>query len=647
MGDARVVHTNPESFAQPHHGFAWIRMIGALLVIYGHCSPLVGSGELFPPEWPVQPDEGVLMGFFAMSGFQITESWMRDPHPLRFAVKRVLRLWPPMLTVSIGMALIVGPLITTLSLGDYFGSRDTWGYVINNAGLLTLEHELPGVFSDNPWPDAVNGSLWTLPMELLAYAGLYALLLIGAAKHRFRWISVAALVALVVWDRHLEHQPEPESAGSLLAVPVESLVAFLVAFALGVVLNLYRIPLSPTAMLAGIAVVAMMPNSVAASFLMTFVVGYAVIVVGHFWPARLTVPGLWVNGSYGVYVWGFPVQQLLAMAGVANQYLMLVCAMPIAYVLGTLSWKFVEEPTMQLRHYIAPQRSPRHDSVGPKDDEDDADEDFDDDDFDDREDYDDYDDYEDYEDHGDFEEEPEEDVRPEPPTHRRPQPGRPGPPRPPATPPPGLPNPGTPAGGLPAPGRGGPPRHGARPPGTPVPGTPAPGTPARGTPAPGTPAPGTPAPGTPAPGTPAPGTPAPGIPAPGAPPNGAPGPGAAPNGGRAPGLPPNGARTPGPPVNGAPAPGTPANGLPVPGPPAQARRPAARPPAGRPAAPRPGPWRAPDEASLSGDLAPPPPERPGAPPRPPGSRHGRAPEPAEEATRPSFRDPRSDRIDRR
>ncbi|WP_433870784.1 acyltransferase family protein [Saccharopolyspora sp. CA-218241] len=607
MGDARVVHTNPESFAQPHHGFAWIRMIGALLVIYGHCSPLVGSGELFPPEWPVQPDEGVLMGFFAMSGFQITESWMRDPHPLRFAVKRVLRLWPPMLTVSIGMALIVGPLITTLSLGDYFGSRDTWGYVINNAGLLTLEHELPGVFTDNPWPDAVNGSLWTLPMELLAYAGLYALLLIGAAKHRFRWISVAALVALVIWDRHLEHQPEPESAGSLLAVPVESLVAFLVAFALGVVLNLYRIPLSPTAMVAGIAVVALMPNSVAASFLMTFVVGYAVIVVGHFWPARLTVPGLWVNGSYGVYVWGFPVQQLLAMAGVANQYLMLVCAMPIAYVLGTLSWKFVEEPTMQLRHYIAPQRSPRHDPVGPKDDEDDLDED-------------DYD-YDDYDDRDDYGEEPEEDVRPEPPTHRRPQPGRPGPPpaparpgppRPPATPPPGLPNPGTPAGGLPAPGRGGPPRHGARPPGTPAPGTPAPGTPA------------------------------PGIPAPGAP-----GPGAASNGGRAPGPPLNGTRTPGPPVNGAPAPGTPANGLPVPGPPAQARRPAARPPAGRPAAPRPGPWRAPDEASLSGDLAPPPPERPAAPPRPPGSRHGRAPEPAEEATRPSFRDPRSDRIDRR
>nr|WP_246458523.1 acyltransferase [Saccharopolyspora gloriosae] len=373
VGTVRVEHAHPERFADPAHGFAWIRMIGALLVIYGHSSPLAGSGELFPPEWPVQPDEGVLMGFFAMSGFQIAESWIRDPHPVRFAAKRVLRLWPPMLTVTLGLALVVGPLVTTLPVGEYFAARDTWGYVVNNAGLLTLKHELPGVFTGNPWPDAVNGSLWTLPMELLAYGGLYVLLLAGAAKQRWRWLAVVALAALVVWDRYLEQDPGAESAGSMLSVPVESLVAFLVAFAFGVVLNLYRIPLSPTAAVAALAVLVAMPNSISASFLMVFAASYAVVVAGHFWPARLTVPGLFVNGSYGVYVWGFPVQQLLAMAGIANQYLMLLCAAPIAYVLGTLSWVFVEEPTMRLRHYIAPESRSRGDRDRFRDDDADRD----------------------------------------------------------------------------------------------------------------------------------------------------------------------------------------------------------------------------------------------------------------------------------
>ena len=357
VGEARVVHAHPERFAPPNHGFAWIRMIGAILVIYGHSSPLVGTGELFPPDWPLQPDDGVLMGFFAMSGFQITESWLRDPHLGRFAAKRVLRLWPPMLTVSIGMALIIGPLVTVLPINEYFSARETWGYIVNNAGLLTLKHQLPGVFTGNPWPNAVNGSLWTLPMELIAYGGLFVLLMLGAAKKRWRWLAVVALIVLVAWDRRLEQIPGTESGGSLLSVPVESLVAFLVAFAIGVVLNLYRIPLSFTAAAFGIVALAAMPNSESGSFYMTIAISYAVIVISHYWPARLRVPALWVNGSYGVYVWSFPIQQLLAMAGIRNQYLMLVCAAPIAYVAGTLSWKFIEEPTMRLRHYITPQPS--------------------------------------------------------------------------------------------------------------------------------------------------------------------------------------------------------------------------------------------------------------------------------------------------
>ncbi|SEG84372.1 Peptidoglycan/LPS O-acetylase OafA/YrhL, contains acyltransferase and SGNH-hydrolase domains [Saccharopolyspora kobensis] len=363
VGDARVVHTRPELFAEPHHGFAWIRMIGAVLVIYGHSSPLAGEGVLFSKDWALRPDDGVLMGFFAMSGFQITESWLRDPHLGRFAAKRVLRLWPPMLTVTLAMALVIGPLVTTLSAGDYFAAHGTWGYIVNNAGMLTLKHELPGVFTDNPWPDAVNGSLWTLPMELLAYAGLFLLLVVGAGKDKYRWITVVALVALVIWDRHLDQIPGAESAGSLLSVPVESLVAFLVAFAFGVVLNLYRIPLSPLAAGAGLVVLALMPNSIAGSFLMVFVVSYAVVLAGHYWPARLTVPGVWVNGSYGVYVWGFPIQQLLAMAGVRNQWLMLICAAPLAYVIGTLSWKFIEDPTMKLRHYLTPAPKKKDDPV--------------------------------------------------------------------------------------------------------------------------------------------------------------------------------------------------------------------------------------------------------------------------------------------
>ncbi|SDP96086.1 Peptidoglycan/LPS O-acetylase OafA/YrhL, contains acyltransferase and SGNH-hydrolase domains [Actinopolyspora xinjiangensis] len=349
--------TRPARFAEPSHGFAWLRMIGALVVIYGHSYPLVSGNEMFPPEWPVQPDHGLLMGFFAMSGFQITGSWIGDPHPLRFAVKRVLRLWPPMLSVSLFVALVLGPLVTTLPLEDYFAARPTWGYVVNNAGMLTLRHYVPGVFEDNPWDGSVNGSLWTLPMELIAYAGLWVLLLLGAARRRERWLALLALVVLVVVDRRLAHAPGADTGGSLLSVPVEPLLSFSVAFAIGVVLRLYPVPRSPLAATSGLLALAAMPMSEVTSFWMCIAVSYAVIVFGHHWPARASVPGTWVNGSYGVYVWAFPIQQTLVLAGVGNQWLLLGLAAPIAYVVGTLSWKFVEEPTMRLRHYLVPHRA--------------------------------------------------------------------------------------------------------------------------------------------------------------------------------------------------------------------------------------------------------------------------------------------------
>ena len=71
---------------------------------------------------------------------------------------------------SLVTALVIGPLVSILAPGDYFSAQQTWGYIVNNAGLYTLQHQLPGVFVDNPWPWSVNGSIWTLPMEMLGYA---------------------------------------------------------------------------------------------------------------------------------------------------------------------------------------------------------------------------------------------------------------------------------------------------------------------------------------------------------------------------------------------------------------------------------------------------------------------------------------------
>lgn len=353
--------------ANPNTGFAWLRMIGALTVVVDHSAPLTDPSRLtvFPISWNLSPGYIALMGFFAMSGYQISDSWRQDPSWWRFSVKRVLRLWPPLLFVVLVTAVVIGPLVSTLAPREYFSAKETWGYIVNNAGLYTLQHRLPGVFDGNPWPWSANGSIWTLPMEVTGYLFV---LVFGALVlfRRARWLTIVLMLALVALDRRFEASiGDPGDGGSFLEVPIGSLVAFLVAFSVGMMLHAYRdvIPLSGRVawLLVGLHIVAYTVDIEALT--LPFMAGYGAIVLAHHWPARLEGYDSWVFGSYGLYIWAFPVQQLLIMAGADEQWSLTAAALPAAYLCGWLSWRYIEVPTLSLRRYL-PRRDSRPASPG-------------------------------------------------------------------------------------------------------------------------------------------------------------------------------------------------------------------------------------------------------------------------------------------
>jgi len=350
--------------AHPNTGFGWLRMIGSLIVVIDHSAPLTDASRLtiFPTSWNLSPGYIALMGFFAMSGYQISDSWRQDPSWWRFSIKRVLRLWPPLLVVVIVTAVVIGPLVSTRTPGEYFSAKETWGYIINNAGLYTLQHRLPGVFDGNPWPWSANGSLWTLPMEVTGY-----LLVLGfgvfALFRRARWLTVVLVLVLVVLDRRFDASiGNPGDGGSFLQVPIGSMTSFVVAFSIGMVLHAYRdvIPLSPRIswLLVGIHAVAYTADLEALT--LPFMAGYGAVVLAHHWPARLEGYDNWIFGSYGLYIWAFPVQQLLIMAGADKQWSLTVTALPLTYLCGCLSWRFIEVPTQSLRRYL-PRRAAQPD----------------------------------------------------------------------------------------------------------------------------------------------------------------------------------------------------------------------------------------------------------------------------------------------
>jgi peptidoglycan/LPS O-acetylase OafA/YrhL len=85
---------------------------------------------------------------------------------------RALRIFPALFVMSVLLALVMGPLITTLPLDAVLQRLGGVEFIWKNTTVLTgLKYSLPGVFESNSM-QVVNGSLWTLPFELRCYLTL-------------------------------------------------------------------------------------------------------------------------------------------------------------------------------------------------------------------------------------------------------------------------------------------------------------------------------------------------------------------------------------------------------------------------------------------------------------------------------------------
>ena len=323
-------------------------------MLYSHSYALTAHGEPFADVsgWTFG-EIGVVM-FFAMSGFLIAKSWSEQPHPGPFAVKRGLRLLP---------ALVVAVSVTSSwsarsspSCRSAATSPDptTWVYFVRCSFLITFFGKLPGVFVTNPYPDAVNGSLWTLPVEACCYAMAAVLGMLGLLRRSSVLLAFAVLLVLCVTPlSSLSIAP----AGGTTSGNLPLVIMLGATFVLG---NLAyslraRLHLSWTivAVLMALWIVTWGGGWARATGIVA--IAFAVLVFAFRTPAwlrRLTAPG---DVSYGIYVYAFPVQQsVAAIWGAIDPLLMMAIAFPVTYGLAFVSWRLVERPALALKRLVAP-----------------------------------------------------------------------------------------------------------------------------------------------------------------------------------------------------------------------------------------------------------------------------------------------------
>lgn len=349
------------------NNFGIMRLMGAILVIWGHMYVLTGQT---PPMfmWESIHGFGVAV-FFVIGGYLITQSWMRRPIFKEYIVKRVFRIFPALIVCVALTVFVVGPLVTSISVKEYFSSPLTWKYLLN--GVLYINHLLPGVFENNIASSAVNGSLWCLPVEFLMYLVVPVYVGIGmklSAKFQ-RWyygmITLFVILARVIWDTWLcgngifvETSYFSQVIIGLISSTIRIIPYFFVGsfFAAGGLEKLLNVQTAVMAVMLGSALFYL-------STPFCYVVEYLLIsyvVLAFSLADKPAFTGLNKKDiSYGMFLSGHVIQQVLIHIAVQKGYtiriwVLTILSIGLAAATGYLMEKFIERPTGKwMKRYIS------------------------------------------------------------------------------------------------------------------------------------------------------------------------------------------------------------------------------------------------------------------------------------------------------
>lgn len=312
------------------NSFDILRVAAALAVIFHHTYPLNGR----PALQLLGADFGAFgVGvFFVVSGYLVTESYRRSGDAGRYLAKRALRIWPGLVVSLILTAVVLGPLVTALPTADYFADPQWALYILRNTLLYPVTYDLPGVFAANP-AYGVNGSLWTLRLEFSCYLGVALLGVLGHLTGRV--IAAVALVAALLALLLGFLRPDLTVGPGFRLLMLAARFGFL--FLAGALLQVWGRP--PKLWLVAV--------SAALLFTPAWFIGLPAVAIRL---GLIPAPRLPADFSYGLYIYAFPVQQVLAEQGRLNFALSVACTLPLA----AASWFLVERPALRLKPRARP-----------------------------------------------------------------------------------------------------------------------------------------------------------------------------------------------------------------------------------------------------------------------------------------------------
>jgi peptidoglycan/LPS O-acetylase OafA/YrhL len=327
--------------AHRHNNFDLLRLLFASIVVLYHCYDLSFSPAYLWIPYVASANLAV-QGFFAMSGFLIIGSYESSSTLRSYLNKRGRRILPAYWAALI-FTLILGMFFSTLPVRAFLSSGSTWKYAGANFCFANFLHpSLPGLFEKNPVMSSVNGSLWTIKLEVMFYLSVPVIVWLCRKMGKSQVLGGLFLLSVIYVSLMQRFHPT-------LASQLPGQLCF---FMVGALAYYYRDWCKRNAWLAWTIAIICYLISIFSGWIAFRAVGVSLGVICF----ALLVPPIgrpakYGDFSYGTYVYHFPVIQTFIALGLIKSHPELALGLILLSVaaLSFTSWNLIEKPFLR-RH---------------------------------------------------------------------------------------------------------------------------------------------------------------------------------------------------------------------------------------------------------------------------------------------------------
>lgn len=326
------------------HNLSFLKFLAAIMVIFSHSYHItLGNGDKEPLN--ALTNGAISFGGFAViifmfaSGLYITKSLMVRNDVKGYIKNRLVRIFPLLIFVILITVFVMGPIVTELSVKEYFTSGRTYKYLLYI--IMIPVYELPGVFVSNP-SQLVNGSLWTLILEVICYIGVLIAYKVKLLNKRYMTVASVGLIlmSIVIWILRVD-----------VLISFEAYLRPWMVFVMGMIFYVYRDKIKMSLKYTIIAVAGLILFSVVGcvNMGMVFFMPYIICSVAYSkYQVNEKIASLG-NYSYAMYLIAFPIQQVIQQYLTECNYLTnTILSAIFTFILAIILNKYVEEKISNL-----------------------------------------------------------------------------------------------------------------------------------------------------------------------------------------------------------------------------------------------------------------------------------------------------------